>query len=336
MITHLDEYLDELTAANKSHLTIHAYRHKIRQFFDWLGDRPVTRQTLQGYRLYRQSEGRRPRTIRVDFTALFAFLAWVEAAGYATDLPKRGSIVLPRMDEAVREVPTDDEVERMFVEAMRLPAHTARRRFLRGRTLALLSCLAFCGLRRAELLALNVKDIQRDTTPWKISVRCGKGAQSRWLPISDEAQRLLRDWLEVRREWCIAHGHTTDALFPVDSRRRLSHRALDSMWAEIMEMSGMGKSNITPHGLRHWFGTRTAGSQDLPTAQKLLGHKRLETTLQYLHSNAEKMHSAVQSLQILNRHAQTEQQIVSPAPEPTPAPAPPRRRKEMPGRKFAR
>lgn len=321
MNTHLDAYLEDLRGANKSDLTIHAYRHKIKQFLEWLGDRPVTRQTLQGYRLHRQGEGRRPRTIRCDFTAIFAFFAWLEANGYAEDLPRRGAIVLPRMDEAQRETPTDDEVARFFAEAMRMPAHTERKKYLRGRALAIVTILAFAGLRRAELLALNVSDIQTDTAPWRLRVRCGKGAQTRWLPLSSEAQTHLREWMEIRKKWCADHGHTSDALFPVDRNRRLAHRALDSVWAELLEVCGMGASKITPHSFRHWFGTRTAGAVDLPTAQKLLGHKRLETTFQYLHTNAEKMQEAVESLTILNRYAQSERQKDS---QPAPAPAPER------------
>ena len=146
----------------------------------WLAGRTPTPLLLHQFRLERQGAGRRPRTIEVDFTAAFGFFGWLHQEGPAQGLPRPGSVTLPSLDDAQRAKPTDDEVTALFAAAAGMPQHTDRKRYLRGRALCILSsCLALAGLRRGELLALNVPDVLVPTwTPGTST--CGSGkARSR-------------------------------------------------------------------------------------------------------------------------------------------------------------
>src|SRR4051794_25085877 len=74
-------FLQALQANNRSRRTIDGYRSKVQQFVAWLDGRKPTRQELYAYRIYRQEQGKRPRTIRVDLTAVYAFFEWLEKDG---------------------------------------------------------------------------------------------------------------------------------------------------------------------------------------------------------------------------------------------------------------
>ena len=296
MEAHLQSFLDSLAERNLSERTVWQYAHKLRAFCRWLEDRHPTEQLLHQYRLFRQLEGKRPRTMRCDFSAIWAFFEWLTKTGRAADLPKRGSVKLPTMDDVQRARFNESDVAKLVEAAEKMPQHTDRKRFLRGRALGLLAVMAGAGLRRAEALALDVQDIRRDMEPVHIHVRMGKGAQPGFVPLGDDAREHLEEWLAVRHRWCKQHGYDGGALFPVDTRRRLSDRGLDTIWDELIELAGLGGRGLTPHSLRHWYGTRVNREVDLPTASKLLRHKRLETTLQYLGTDEEKMQAGANAI----------------------------------------
>lgn len=295
--TTVNEYLAYLGDRGHSSRTVIQYRHKLLQFLAWLGDDELTQGSLTDYRRHMQDRGLRPRTVRVAFTAIRSYFDYLRLEEQVADLPDARAVKLPRMDPPQREVPTDEELGRIWNAVGSMPKHTARARFLHARTVLILSIFAYTGLRRSEMLSLDVGDVQTEYTPWRLMVRRGKGGQSRWIPLNDEANAAFRAWLEVRRQWCEEHGcQQFQALIPVDRRRRLSHRGLKALWDELMDRAGLLDHHYTPHGIRHFFATAAAEVTDLPTVSALLGHSRVETTLRYLHSNPKKMEAAVQRL----------------------------------------
>jgi site-specific recombinase XerD len=321
-------FLQALAENNRSRRTIDGYRSKVGQFVTWLDGRTPTRQDLYAYRIFRQEQGKRPRTIRVDLTAIYAFFEWLEKDGWANpgSLPKRGCITLPRMDRALRESPTQAEVDRMFQAIHGMARHTLHRSFLRERARAIFTLLLYAGLRRAELLALDVRDIRMDFDPWRVHVRVGKGAQPRMVVIGTVAQERLTEYLRVRGEWATVHGHQSPALFPVDRRRRMGDHCLDGAWREVIAMAELADRHLTPHGCRHYFGTAIMAVEDLKTAQEMMGHQRVETTAAYLHTDLGKQARAAEAFGNPARSAET-------APEPERKPKPPRQeRKPKPPR----
>jgi len=137
----------------------------------------------------------------------------------------------------------------------------------------LLSLLYDTGMRRGELVALELRDLDFDRC--RIMVRQGKGRKGRHVPFSLNMQKGLRRYLaEARPERYVFEMHPG---VPIPYR-----------WpAEIMKASLRLVPSIlkhaTPHTLRHCFGTHLleAGT-DIRTIQLWMGHKRLETTAAYL------------------------------------------------------
>ena len=160
------------------------------------------------------------------------------------------------------------------------------------RNLAIIALMARAGLRVGEVVNLNLDDVEIHERSGWVLIRWGKGPKERKVPLSKEARKALRDYLEVRPSW----RTETPALFITKTGRRMNPRDVQRMVEEAARRAGLTK-RVTPHTLRHSFATRfLQRGGDLATLQALLGHANLSTTARYLHPNATQMQEMVEDL----------------------------------------
>ncbi len=147
-----------------------------------------------------------------------------------------------------------------------------------------------CGLRISELLGLQVTDI--DASRMVVTVRHGKGAKDRQVPLS---ARLL---LALRRWWS-THRHPR-WLFPGQTPARpLSDGMVQRIAQRVVKHAGLRKK-ATLHTLRHSYATHLLeAGVDVVTLQKLLGHSDLSTTARYLHLSTRQMQKLPNVLDLL-------------------------------------
>jgi len=155
----------------------------------------------------------------------------------------------------------------------------------------LLALFAFAGLRRSELLGLDVYDVELERR--LIRVRKAKGGRQRVVPIHPGLIGLFVAYLQVRPE------SRDDALFLGVLGRRLSANILAQTFRRYAEVAGVSKHKcVTPHTLRHVFATELLGAgASLRQIQELLGHKHLDSTQRYTRVNAHQLRGAVKRLQ---------------------------------------
>ncbi len=155
----------------------------------------------------------------------------------------------------------------------------------------LLALFAFGGLRRSELLGLDVYDL--DLEQRLIRVRKAKGGRQRVVPIHPGLVPLFVAYLQVRPE------SKDDALFLGVLGKRLSPNILAQTFRRYAEVAGVSKHKcVTPHTLRHVFATELLGAgANLRQIQELLGHKHLDSTQRYTRVNAHQLRGAVKRLQ---------------------------------------
>jgi site-specific recombinase XerD len=68
-------------------------------------------------------------------------------------------------------------------------------------------------------------------------------------------------------------------------------------FARVVQDAGLDKREVTPHTLRHTAITHLVqAGVDLPTVQRISGHKTLDMVLRYSHQNNEHIHSAIDKL----------------------------------------
>lgn len=163
------------------------------------------------------------------------------------------------------------ELQRLFI-ACREDATPAGRR-----DAAMLALMVGCGLRRAEVVSLNVGNWQEAAGALDL---VGKGNKERLAYPNAPTCQALKAWLAVRPE-----GDPGEALFfPVNKggrviSRPMSERAVNDVIAKRGQEAGI---SLTPHDLRRTFITNLldAGA-DLLAVRDLAGHTNVQTTARY-------------------------------------------------------
>ncbi|NWF70826.1 MAG: tyrosine-type recombinase/integrase [Chloroflexi bacterium] len=145
------------------------------------------------------------------------------------------------------------------------------------RDAALLGVLYTCGLRRAEVAALDVADYQPESG--QLRVLQGKGRKARTVYVSGGAQAALAAWLHVR-------GTQPGALFtPVlkSGDLRLCPMTAQAIYYRLKTRAHQaGVRAFSPHDLRRTFvGDLLERGADIATVAKLAGHADVQTTARY-------------------------------------------------------
>ena len=142
---------------------------------------------------------------------------------------------------------------------------------------AMLELLYSSGLRLAELVGLNLGDV--DAADRTVRV-LGKGSRMRVVPVGKKALAAFNDWLAVRAELARA-GET--AIFVGSRGARVSPRMVQKRVNEWAKRQGT-PTGVHPHMLRHSFATHVLeSSRNLRAVQEMLGHASLSTTQIYTH-----------------------------------------------------
>jgi site-specific recombinase XerD len=247
--------------------TRRAYAFDLRHFTAWLDARSLALDAVDARALadYTADLGRdrrrlAPATIARRLACVRSFLRFALGPARVPDV-----MHAPRRPRRLPEAPKLAEVEAL-VDA------TAREDALGLRNRALMELVYSCGLRSAEAITLDLRDV--DFEQEAVIVR-GKGGKERVVPLGEEAAALVARYLREARPQ-LARG-ATDALFLSTRGRRLDTSTLRRLVAN-------------PHRLRHAFATHLLeGGADLRTIQELLGHASLSTTQIYSHVDARRL-----------------------------------------------
>jgi len=155
------------------------------------------------------------------------------------------------------------------------------------RNRAILSLLAYAGVRRGEVVGLDVRDYSR--TARSVHVR-GKGNKDRVIGLPEPACEALDAYLKQRQG-----AGAEDPLFVTTGRRRITHRVVTKAVKRMAR--GLGQ-NLHPHMFRHSYATELLDrGADLRVIRDLLGHESVATTEIYTHVSAARQRSAVQLLE---------------------------------------
>ncbi len=156
---------------------------------------------------------------------------------------------------------------------------------------AILTMLAFTGMRLSELTGVNLNDF--DLVDRTVRV-LGKGNKERIIPLNEIVIKGLNNWLSVR--WL----SDSKALFLNRFGKRLSGRSVENIVRKWALESGVFKDGISPHKLRHTFATLLhANDVDLIEIKSLMGHANISSTQVYTHTTHHKLRKAVEKIENL-------------------------------------
>jgi len=144
------------------------------------------------------------------------------------------------------------------------------------RDYAILMLFLNCGIRRSELVGLNLSDVYED----RIRV-VGKGNKERFVYFGTPCRKAIDVYLAERKEMVLTDNR---ALFGSRKGNRISVTAVHRLVDKALLKAGLDITQFSAHKLRHTAATMMlSGGVDVKTVQEVLGHENLNTTQIYTH-----------------------------------------------------
>lgn len=144
------------------------------------------------------------------------------------------------------------------------------------RDYAILMLFLNCGIRRSELVGLNLTDVYED----RIRV-VGKGNKERFVYFGSACRKAIDAYLPERHKKVLTDNR---ALFGSRDNNRISVAAVHRLVKKALLQAGLDATQFSAHKLRHTAATMMlSGGVDVKTVQEVLGHENLNTTQIYTH-----------------------------------------------------
>lgn len=276
-------YLDQL-AYEGSACTERNYRTQLAPFERFCDQRKIT--TLEGIspdtvRAYLKAEqhavvrlGGRDTdrtigrsTLIARYSVLRVFLEWCVTEGHLPANPM-ATVPRPKREKRIRHAFTAEEVRRLLTASKEADGKLA------ARDHAIVTALLGTGARASELLGLTWANVKWDEGYFVVF---GKGAKERRLRMGKPLRTALRKWRDA------APKIPGDWVWVTTRRTPMSLATLEGMCRRLGEYADV--PNCHPHRFRHTFAAEfTRLNRDVVATKARLGHARISTTEEYLHS----------------------------------------------------
>ena len=257
----LDEYLMSKALEGKSPATVRRYRYELSRLLSYINKAVVniTDADISGYmRAYKRIRGVCNQTLKNIRAVYSSFFVWLRDR----DRIRKNPMVLVeqiKVEKKIKKPYTDTERELMLRQCKTI------------RDKAIMEFFYSTAVRVSELAALNRDDIRFSTKDLTVF---GKGAKERVTYLNERSHMYLKEYLDSRTD-------NNPALFV--SERHPNQRLGKTGIEDIIRRTGQ---RVDVHAYPHRF-RRTAATNALnrgmPVQEvaKLLGHAKLETTMEY-------------------------------------------------------
>jgi len=279
----VDRFLDAIwMERGLSENTLDAYRADLLALDQRLKGRDVeivraSKADLLEYISWRVEGGAKPRSTARQLSSFRRFYRYLLREGVITEDPT-ADIAMPKIGRALPQSLTEDEVDALL-------AAPNVSEPLGNRDRAMLELLYATGVRVSELINLKLSQMNLNQGVIRI---VGKGDRERLIPLGDEAQDWLRDFIDGARIEILLERQT-DYLFPTRRGDRMTRQAFWHIIKRYGKKAGVRKK-LSPHTVRHAFATHLLNNgADLRVVQLLLGHSDVSTTQIYTHVARERM-----------------------------------------------
>ena len=272
-----DRYLDYIREVRQlSPHTLSNYQRDLDAFVQWSGSRGITQAEkvqegdIRQWVSHLHRRGLAGSSIQRSLSAtrsLFNFLG--RENGYPRN--PAASVQAPRKPRKLPKTMDADQVDQYLNFDQDSP--------LASRDSAIAELFYSSGLRLAELVAVNLQDIDHQA---RLITVTGKGNKTRTVPVGGTALGAIEQWLQQRPP-IAADPESANALFTSLRVKRISVRNIQDRIKLQGRKSGMSQ-DVHPHMLRHSFASHMLESSgDLRAVQELLGHANIATTQIYTH-----------------------------------------------------
>jgi integrase/recombinase XerC len=297
----LREFLRFLTLnRNVSPHTATAYDTDITQFIEFAAKNlEKTTATLQpsaldltlvrGFMAELHKRGQSRATAARKLSAVRTFTRYLRHEGLIVGDPAALAVAPKREQKVPAHLSIDEMAQLLDTPDIAEP--------LGRRDRAILELFYASGLRRSELVGLDVDDVNLGARMVRVM---GKGRKERIVPFNGTAATVLKTWLRDRAMILTTKPRAHSRMFKAHSPRsrvhdeplfinfrggRLTGRSVGVLVARYVSRCST-RFGISPHALRHSFATHLLQrGADLRAIQEMLGHASLSSTQRYTHVN---------------------------------------------------
>jgi len=279
----IDRFLDAIwMERGLSENTLGAYRADLLALNQRLTGKGVelvsaSKPDILDYISWRVEGGAKPRSTARQLSSFRRFFRYLLREGVISDDPT-AQIAMPKIGRALPQSLTEEEVDAL------LGAPNVSES-LGHRDRAMLELLYATGVRVSELINLKMSQVNLNQGVLRI---VGKGDRERLIPLGDEAQDWLKEFIDGPRVEILLERQS-EYLFPTRRGDRMTRQAFWHIIKRYAKKAGVRKK-LSPHTVRHAFATHLLNNgADLRVVQLLLGHSDVSTTQIYTHVARERM-----------------------------------------------
>jgi len=281
---YLAKFVEWMQAQNWSKRTIESYTANVRFFYDFLTTetsvsnlQDIDSKLLYSYQQYiynlELKSGKRLSlsTQHTRLVAVRSFFGYLHKTGVLL-LDPTTDLVLPKKP---KHLPKGVMSEQQVATLLEQPDVSTTLGF-RDRTL--IEVLYATGIRNTELRNLALYDLELPNL--RLTIRQGKNAKDRVVPLGEIAADYLKEYLETERPR-LSTCPKQRLVFISKGGKQITQANLVWIIRKYAKKAGLDKQ-VTPHSLRHSCATHMLrGGADLRYVQEMLGHASVETTQIY-------------------------------------------------------
>ena len=269
----LDDYKEWLTENGKSTGTVKTYMINVQQYIKWYRETfgsdmfELLHSNILDYRSYLQNiKKQKAAGVNSKLAALISFNAFLIETG------RQGATAASKKDllriQAAYASPGDLTEKDIDAFRQKVLLESGKRDH------ALVTIMAYAGLRISESLSLSVADV--DLIGRQITVNKGKGNKERVVFIGDKVINAVREYL-------IELGKDSPWLFPGRGGNKLNRSAANKLCNRFSDV-------VTPYKLRHFYCSNALEKgYSFHEVVNQAGHSNIHTTLRYTNPTSQAM-----------------------------------------------
>ena len=287
----IKEFKKKMYLEGKSQKTIEVYGNSVKGFFKWFYDsygnieyKKLYRENILEYKSYLKNIKKSahsgnnlcPKSINSKLSALICFNELIEPDNIV--VTKRDLIKIQAEMVSPTSI-TKKEIEEFRQIVLQSEGCAAKRNY------AIVTILAYAGLRITECLNLRKSDICLESSELKVTN--GKGEKARIVIINSKIVSAVREYQKtdhVESEW----------LFHNSRGERLNQTTIN----RVFKLCCPKGHNITPHTLRHFYAINavSSGIFTIPEIANQMGHSSIKTTMKYMNPNLDEIRRKIEEL----------------------------------------
>lgn len=281
----INEFKIYMANEGKSENTIKSYILHIKGYIKWFQDtygsdfKKLYRENVLEYKSYLinikkyQGKNLNGKTINAKLSSLGLL------NNFLIDKNIQDNIVINDSDmikiQTIYANPTD--ISKTEVESFRQKILEARDK----RLYAIVTLMAYTGLRISEALNVKVEDISLEAK--EIIVRSGKGNKQRTVYLNTKVINALKEYIKIRNS-------VSSYIFVSRQSEKVDRSVINKEFKRY-------SNKITPHKLRHFFCTNALENGfAVHEVANLAGHSSIQTTLLYTNPSREAMKNKTELL----------------------------------------